>query len=132
MPTHLITLSPAFLEALRKVAPKVRPRRLPYVLTLAAVVSIGVASGQRILANHSAAAVVASAPPAPSAAAAPERVDSVVTTPGKLRPDVAVTNASGNAMAGRPTAPPTAISVDELPHATIPKSTKNRHLQAPR
>jgi hypothetical protein len=43
-PTGSLTLSPEFLEALRQVAPRVRPRRLPYVLVLVAIVGIGVGS----------------------------------------------------------------------------------------
>lgn len=131
MPTHLIALSPAFLEALRRVAPKVRPRRLPYVLTLATFVAIGIVSGQRILVNHNAAAG-APAPLAASAATGPTTVDSVAPSPTTLRPDVASTNASDSATAFGPTAPPTTISVDKLPRTTTPKATKNRHLQAPR
>jgi hypothetical protein len=136
MPTHLITLSPAFLEALRKVAPTVRPRRLPYVLTFAIVMSIGVsirvASGHRILLNHGEPAVVAPAPPVASATAAPKPVDPAVTPPSTLRPEVAATNAPGNATADPPIAPSTTISVGALPRATTPKRTKIRPSQATR
>jgi hypothetical protein len=132
MPTHLITLSPAFLEALRKVAPKVRPRRLPYVLTLAIVVSIGVASGHRILMNHGVHAAVAPAPPVATATAASEPVEPAVTAPSTLRPEVAATNPPGNATADAPVAHPTAISVDALPRPTTPKRTKSRPSQATR
>jgi hypothetical protein len=37
MPTHAIKLSPAFLDALKRVAPKTRRRKLPYMLALALV-----------------------------------------------------------------------------------------------
>jgi hypothetical protein len=131
MPTSLITLSPAFLEALRSVAPKVRPRRLPYILTLAIVVAIGIASGHRILVNHDGAAAVAPAPPVASAAASPRTVDSVATAPSTLRAEVAATNES-NATAGPPAADSMTISVDALPRATTPKATKIRHSQATR
>jgi hypothetical protein len=131
-PTHLITLSPAFLEALRKVAPKVRPRRVPYVLTLAIVVSIGVVSGHRIAMKRGTPAPVAPAPPVASAAAAPGPVDPAVTAPSTLRPEVAATNAPGNAPAGPPVAHSTTISVDALPRATTPKRTKIRPSQATR
>jgi hypothetical protein len=131
MPTNILTLSPAFLEALRKVAPKVRPRRFPYVLTLAIVVSVGVASGYRILLNDAAPAVVAPAPPVASAPGAPKPVDPAVTPPSTLRPEVAATNAPGNATAGPPVAHPTTLSVDALPRAT-PKRTNIRHSQATR
>ncbi|HXN48683.1 MAG TPA: hypothetical protein VN893_18675, partial [Bryobacteraceae bacterium] len=47
VPTDLITLPPAFIEALRALAPKRRPRRLPYVLAAAAC--IGSVSGLRNL-----------------------------------------------------------------------------------
>src|SRR5260370_12062818 len=77
MPTDLITLSPAFLEALSKVAPKARPPRLPYILTFATVLSIGIASGRRILGHHHAAAGAVDPPPAASAATTPGTVASV-------------------------------------------------------
>jgi hypothetical protein len=131
MPTNLITLSPAFLEALRKVAPKVRPRRLPYVLTLVAVVSIGIVSGRRILANHDGASAIAPAPPAASAAPAPKTVDAVAPAPSTLRPEFAATNAA-KAPASPPAADSMTISVDALPRATTPKATKIRHSQATR
>ena len=132
MPTHLITLSPAFLDALRKVAPKVKPRRFRYVLTLAIVVSIGVVSGHRILMNLGAPAAVATAPPVVSAAAAPGPVDPAVTPPSTLRPEVAATSAPGSATAGPTVAHSTTISVDALPRATTPKRTKIRPSQATR
>jgi hypothetical protein len=127
MPTEVITLSPAFLEALRKVAPKPRPRRLPYILTFATVLSIGISSGRRIVLSHDAVL----APPVASAATPRKTIDSTVTAPSALGPDVAVTSASGSATAHRPAGPPTTISVDDLLR-TIPKGTKNRHPQAPR
>lgn len=127
MPSALITLPPAFLEALRKVAPKVRPRRLPYILTLGAVVAIGIASGQRILANHRGAAAPATA--VADVIPAPKAVDSAtLNVPGTQRPEVAATSAP----ADPPAAHSTKVSVDALPRATTPKATKTRHLQVPR
>jgi hypothetical protein len=41
MPTHEIKLSPQFVQALQKVAPKVRRRKLPYILGLAVLVAAG-------------------------------------------------------------------------------------------
>jgi hypothetical protein len=133
IPTHLIKLSPAFLEALRAVAPKARPRRLPYFLTLALVLSIGVASGRRILLNHGVAA--ATVPPPAAAAApppAPNEVPSVATAQGASSANVATANASGGASAARPVGAPIPLSVDSLPRSATPKATKNRHPQAPR
>jgi hypothetical protein len=45
MPTHEIELSPAFLEALKRVAPKTRRRKLPYVLALAFVAAATTVGG---------------------------------------------------------------------------------------
>src|SRR5271166_5378641 len=61
MPTHLVTLSPAFLSALRRVAPKTRSRKLRYVAALGAVVAIGVAFGPRALFHPDAPAHVTAA-----------------------------------------------------------------------
>lgn len=125
MPSNLITLSPEFVAALRKVAPRVRSRKLPYVLLLAVVATVGGAYGLRLRARHAAAqAVVSPAPPQPTTTPS---ADSVATVPNGLRPDDAAKNKAGSA----PAAAPAAISVDDLPRAAGPKAPKNRQGQKP-
>ena len=77
--TSLLTLTPAFLDALKKVAPKKRRSKVPYVIALAllAVVAVlgadastrefGLAKGQLIVArlHHAPASSPVSAPVAP-------------------------------------------------------------------
>ena len=132
MPTHLITLSPAFLDALRKVAPKARRRTLRYLLALAAVVSIAIWYGRRIFPLHreATAHVTALAPP-PVATPTPTAAVSVVMAPSALRhPDSVPTNASGSASA----AVHTTTSVGGLPRAATakpPKAMKKRTPQVP-
>jgi len=104
MPTHLIELSPAFLSALRKVAPRVRRRRLPYLMAVAvvafavAVVAVpawrqrAVAFGRHLLHRDAAAAVVtSSAQPVDSAPAALPAItpDPVAVAPAAVRADAA-------------------------------------------
>lgn len=123
MPTHLITLSPAFLEALRKVAPKARPRKLQYVLAFAAVVSIGWASGQRLFPPRAAAVVPVAAPPP---------ADFVAMPPSARQPTPLAPNASGGEPPAPAAAAPMTISVDALPRASIPKpSTVTKHRDKP-
>jgi hypothetical protein len=110
MPTHLIKLSPAFLGALRRVAPKARSRKLRYLAALAAVVSIGIAFGQRVFLHHNALAHMA--PPAPPVAA-----PATLQPPSTLRPAGVTANASGSA----PASAPRTISVEDLPRAAPAK-----------
>jgi hypothetical protein len=136
MPTHLITLSPAFISALRRVAPTARPRRLRYLVALAVVASIGIAYRQRILLHIPA---LHTAPPAPAVAApstaAPSAADVAGVAPSSLRHERAGTKASGTAPARPAATAPTTISVEDLPHAApaMPsKAMKDRTLQVPR
>jgi hypothetical protein len=136
VPTDLITLPPAFIEALRALAPKRRPRKWPYVV--AAVACIGAMSGLRNLwpghPNSAGAAVDgsqlrASTPGATSAAA-----DSAATS-SSLGPNETPSNGPG----GTPRSPPAAvrptISLDDVPQAPLPKAskaTKHRTQRLPR
>jgi hypothetical protein len=125
MPTSLITLPPEFVAALRKVAPKVRSRKLAYVLVMAVVATVGVASGLRIWARPDVAPLVLSpASPLPTAGTPPS---TAVMVPNALRSDDATKDKAG----GSPAAAPTTISVDDLPRAGSPKAPKNRQVQKP-
>jgi len=132
MPTHLITLSPAFLDALRKVAPKGRRRTLRYVLVLAAIVSIAIAYGRRIFPlHHDATAHVTAVAPPPVATPTPTAAVSAVMAPsGRRPPEIVATNASGSA----PAAAPTTVLGGGLPRAATtkpPKAMKKRTPQVP-
>jgi hypothetical protein len=142
VPTNLITLSPAFLDALREVAPKVRPRRMRHVVTLLAFAALAIVVGRQPLVRHEAAELVAAlarpferAPAVPAVAvsaaappvmrAAPSLAPAAV--PIALRPDATGTSAPGTSAPGKPAnlAPTRPISVDDLPLVTIPKANKN-------
>lgn len=116
MPTHLITLSPAFLEALRKVAPKGRRSKLPYVVGLLLVAAIVVgavpAARQRVIAlaqgvlHRTPAAVAAPAsadpgtsavPPVETATASVPAAPSAVVAPVVVVPQQIVTSSATSA-----------------------------------
>jgi hypothetical protein len=152
MPTELIRLSPAFLDALREVAPKVRPRRLRYVVALVALASLGVWFGRRFVVHSPLATLVtasggnasvvaasvvgASAPPVERAPTLSVVADSLATRAGAIRPDnVAVASPSGKAANHAATAAAAAapaVAVDDLPRVATPNAKKNRSLQTPR
>jgi hypothetical protein len=128
MPTDLITLSPAFLDALRKLAPKARSSRLRYVLALAAIVPIGWAVGGRTLLSRASAS---------AAAVASSRVGVEPNAPNAEPPsEAAATNAPSSAPTSPPAAAsPTNASSDARLRPANPKPskvTKNRAKQAPR
>jgi hypothetical protein len=126
-PTGLLILSAEFLDALRQVAPKVRSRRLPYGLVLAAVAAIAVASVRQGLWHHivsprihTAASSVASAAPVSMTA------DAAVRAPSAPPASTPTTIASGNAAPA-----PTPVSVDDWEPPQKPKTSKPRHAQMP-
>jgi hypothetical protein len=152
MPTDLIQLSPAFLDALREVAPKVRPRRWRYFVSLVAVASLGIAVGRRIVVYGPAATFVhapfasssidtasnATAPVVTPSAPAVERAPPLSAVADSLatRPGARVSDSAGagppNKAANHTSAVATAIAVDDLPRAATPNAKKNQRPQTPR
>ncbi len=134
--TDLITLPPAFIEALRALAPKRRRRRLPYVL--AAVACIGSMSGLRNLwpghPNTARATVAASQLPASTPGAVSATPDSAATSSSR-GPNDTPSNGPGGAPAIPPAAVRPTISLDDIPQAPLPKAskaTKHRTQRLPR
>lgn len=136
VPTDLITLPPALIEALRALAPKRQPRRLPYVL--AAVACIGSMSGLRSLwpahpnlagAKVAGSQLLASAPGVASATA-----DSASTSSSR-GPNDTPSNGPGDAPPSPPGVVRPTISLDDVPQAPLPKAskaTKHRTQRVPR
>jgi len=123
LPTAEITLSPAFLEALRKVAPTSRRGRAPFALLALAAVVLCVAlvprarqgvlaTANRLLDRDAAAATAAppANPPTTQAAAPPPAT--ATAAPAPVVPTVAA---------------PAVVSVDDLPsNAPAPKAAKSK------
>lgn len=122
MPTHLIELSPAFVEALKQVAPKARRRKLPIVLAVVAVVVLVVglvpSTRQRVLSlvlHHTASIASANAAPSPSDAppiatsttSAPSAEWVVMSVPIQ---EIGAPSATAGAAASSPSATPSAAS----------------------
>jgi hypothetical protein len=120
MPTHLIELSPAFVDALKQVAPKTRRRKLPLVLGLlvvaALVVGLVPSTRQRVLslvlhrttASASAAPSPSDAPPiATSTTAAPTAEWVAVTVPTQ---EIAAPSASVSASSAPSASAPSTAS----------------------
>ncbi len=135
VPTDLITLPPALIEALRALAPKRRPRKWPYVV--AAVACIGSMSGLRNFwpghPNSAGAAVAASQLSASTSGAASATADSAATS-RSLGPND-TPSGSGGSPASSPAAVRPTISLDEIPQAPPPKAskaTKHRTQRSPR
>ncbi len=129
-PTELLSLSPEFLDALRKVAPKVRPRRLPYGLLLVAVAGIGLAVGRRALRHHD----VRSSTPvaaATSAAPAPTTASASAAAPSAPPADRATIAPSSAPSALPAAAAPTTIATDDRARPEKSKTNKVRHAQLP-
>jgi hypothetical protein len=81
VPTELLTLTPAFLDALRKVAPKKRRSKIPYVIALgllAFVVMLGADPSTREFGRSKLAAFRSTPAAAPAPEAAP--ITTAVTT----------------------------------------------------
>jgi hypothetical protein len=83
MPTALVNLSPAFMAALQKVAPKKRRSRLPFVLALAVLAVFAILASDRSTREFASAKVAARFHRAPSAQpvnapSAPEAAPAVV------------------------------------------------------
>jgi hypothetical protein len=119
-PTDSLTLSPEFLDALRQVAPRVRPRRFPYALVLVAIAGLGAASVRYGLWHRVVGPWTHAPAPAITSAAA------VVTAPSVARADAATTIASVNVPSI-----PTPVSVDDWVPPPKPKTPKTRHAQMP-
>jgi hypothetical protein len=122
MPTHEIRLSPEFVHALKQVAPKVRRRKLPYILALAVLVAGGSlavvpAARHRVAAaayhlwhrDQPAAAVVptASAPAQPTASTE-QAPSAVVTAPTIVIAPVVISSAGPDtsSSSAKPSKPP--------------------------
>jgi hypothetical protein len=135
VPTDLITLPPALIEALRALAPKRRPRKWPYVL--AAVACIGSVSGLRNLWSghpNSPATVAGSQLPASTPGAASATADSAAIS-RSLRPNDTPSNGPGDTPASPPAVVRPTISLDDVPQAPLPKAskaTKHRPQRLPR
>jgi hypothetical protein len=129
LPTNLITLPPAFLDALREIAPKVRPRRMRYVMALAAAAALALVLGrQPVVRRHAAQLVTAlarpfeRAPAVPAVAVSPAAPSMVRAALAPApRPDSNTTSVP-DTTASPARAP---ISVDDLPPAPTPKAKKN-------
>jgi hypothetical protein len=83
VPTELLTLTPAFMDALRKVAPKKRRSKIPYVIALgvlAFLVMLGADASTREFGLSKLAALRSTPAATPAAAPAPEAVPTAVTT----------------------------------------------------
>jgi hypothetical protein len=81
VPTELLTLTPAFMDALRKVAPKKRRSKIPYVIALgvlAFLVMLGADASTREFGLSKLAALRST--PAAAPAPAPEAIPTAVTT----------------------------------------------------
>jgi hypothetical protein len=139
MPTHLIELSPAFLEALKRVAPKHRRPKLPYVaaLLVAAAICVAVvpAARQRVVGlaqgvlRRALPAAPASVDPSPpispqgaATTAAVPPLDPVVVAPSLVRDDTASAAPSTTTAAAAPSAKTTKPS----------RAPWNTHRRAPR
>lgn len=123
-PTHLLTLSPALLQALRQIAPVPRPRKLRYALALATVGSIAWASGQRLHFSHEA---MAQGAPSSAMTAAEPKGGSTTVAPSASSAHPSTVAAPAEAPAPAPR--------EEVPRQPTPKpskATKPRTKQAPR
>jgi hypothetical protein len=128
MPTHAIKLSPSFLEALKRVAPKTRRRKLPYVLALAlvaAAVTVGIVPSLRHRAVAIANNVFHRDAPAVSVAPPPTPMDGASVTATSTATPAPVTSAA--APDSVPSTPSAATSTPKSP-----KGPKKWQRRAPR
>jgi len=144
-PTNLITLSPAFLRALRQIAPAPRPRKLRYALALAAIGAIAWASGapigargggsaQRLYFPHEAVAR-GGAPPLSSMAnvkrEGPSSAEAFASPSAHPSSSAAATNGPAASAAASASIAPT--RVEDLPRRPAPRPpTKPRAKRVPR
>ena len=145
MPTAFMELTPAFLEALRKIAPKSRRPRLSILVSMSVAVALfagGIVTGysKRVLAmaegkGHTSAPVApppASEPPvsapvvvAPVAAPPPAVVAPAIVAPAAapsaLAPAPAATHAASATPARAPASSPKTSSTPRKPHRRAPR-----------
>jgi hypothetical protein len=132
-PTNLITLSPAFLQALRQIAPGPRPRKLRYALALAALGAIAWASGQRLHFAHEAVARGAAPPGSPIADVKRDGPSSAeaFASPSE-HPSSSAEATKGPAASATASASIAPTRVEDLPRRPAPRRrTKPRAKQVP-
>jgi hypothetical protein len=143
--TELLTLTPDFLDAVRKIAPKKRRSKVPYVILGAVLVVVAalsadrstrefaVAKGRQVAANVKAAEPTVSAAPVAPEQAAPAPTEAVVQVPVvSIAPvDPALLNAAPPATAKSEEPPPPAVATGVKKAAPVVKKSQPRSAVRP-
>jgi hypothetical protein len=138
--TELLTLTPDFLDAVRKIAPKKRRSMIPYIVAGALIVIVGALSAERstrefavakarqIAANVKAAEPTVGAAPVAAEPAAPAQEEAVVQVPVvSIAPaSSAVLNAAPPANARPEEPPPPAVATGVKKAAPAVQSKKSQ------